>query len=168
MTKRMQKRAMVFDNEQYDGEWPPENAAECVAWFSRKLEYIPEEHRATAKIEIDSVGGYEGEHYARIQIYYDRPETDDEMAERETYERRYQEEVVAKELQTLAALKAKYKLGDKSAPYTEHHIWCNFWGTPVETCRQCKGLYNEYPMNGMSGDELQQKYFPNVIKREGT
>lgn len=59
-------------------------------------------------------------------------------------------------------------LGDKSAPYTEHHIWCNFWGTPVETCWQCKGLYKEYPMDGMSGDELQQKYFPNVIKREGT
>lgn len=107
---RKQKRVVVFDQEMYDGEWPPENAVECVAWFSRKLAYIPEEHRASAKIEINSVGGYEGDHYPRIQIYYDRPEMDDEMAAREEFERRYQEEQRAKELHTLAMLKAKYNL----------------------------------------------------------
>lgn len=105
---KKQTRVTVFDKEQYDGEWPPEDAAECVAWFADKLEAIPPEHRATAKIEIDSAGGYEGSHYGHIAIYYYRLETDDEMADREADERRRQERQTAQELQTLAALQAKY------------------------------------------------------------
>ena len=38
-----------------------------------------------------SVSGYEDSHYARIEIYYDRPETDDKMAARDAEERRRQE-----------------------------------------------------------------------------
>jgi hypothetical protein len=49
-----------------------------------------------------------------------------------------------------------------------HHIWCNFWNGPVETCVLCKGLYERYPMDGMSPDELQKKHFPDAIKRDGT
>ena len=45
-----------------------------------------------------------------------------------------------------------------------HHIWCNFWSTPISTCKQCKGLYRDYPMGNMSEDDLQKKYFPSVIK----
>lgn len=105
---RKQTRVTVFDKEQYDGEWPPTDATECVAWFAGKLETIPPEYRATAKVEIESVASYEDSHYARIVIRYDRPETDDEMEDREAEELRRQEAQKAQELRTLAALKAKY------------------------------------------------------------
>ena len=105
---RKQNRIVVFDQEQYDGEWPPENAMECVAWFAAKIAEIPNKYKTTAKIEIESVSSYEDSHYARIEIYYDRPETDEEMSEREAEERRRQEAQIAKELRTLAELQAKY------------------------------------------------------------
>lgn len=98
----------VFDKEQYDSGWPPTDATECVAWFAVKLAEIPAEYRAGAKIYIDSRSSYEDSSYARIEIYYDRPETDDEMAAREAEERRRQEAQKAQEIRTLAALKAKY------------------------------------------------------------
>lgn len=103
-----QTRVTVFDKEQYDGEWPPTDMTECVAWFAGKLETIPSEYRATAKVEIESVSVYEDSHYARIEIYYDRPENDGEMAAREAEERCRQEAQKEQELRTLAALKAKY------------------------------------------------------------
>lgn len=105
---KQQTRIAVFDEEQYDGEWPPEDAAECVAWFAGKLEAVPAEHRATARIEIDSAGGYEGSHYGRIKIYYIRQETDEETASREKEEQRRQQAQKEHELRTLAELKAKY------------------------------------------------------------
>ena len=46
----------------------------------------------------------------------------------------------------------------------EHHIWCNFFGAPREGCKMCEGLYEHYPMDKLSGDELLEKYFPEVIK----
>ena len=85
---RQQKRVTVFDQEQHDGEWPPTDATEFAAWFAGKLGEIPGEYMASAKIEIDSAGGYEGSHYGHIEIYYDRPETDDEMTSREAGELR--------------------------------------------------------------------------------
>lgn len=106
---RKQTRVTIFDKEQYDGEWPPTDATECVAWFAGKLDAIPAEYRETAKVEIESVASYEDSHYARIVIHYYRPETDDEMASREAQELGCQEAQKARELRTLAALKAKYE-----------------------------------------------------------
>ena len=105
---KQQTRVTVFDKEQYDGEWPPEDATECVAWFAGKLEAIPPEHRATAKIVIDSAGGYDGSHYGHIEIYYMRQETDEEMASREKAEQRRQQKQKESDLRMLAELKAKY------------------------------------------------------------
>lgn len=105
---RKQARVTVFDKEQYDGEWPPTDATEYVAWFAGKLETIPPEYLATATVEIESVSSYEDNHYVRIAICYDRPETDDEMSAREANERSRQEAQKAQELRTLAALKEKY------------------------------------------------------------
>lgn len=50
----------------------------------------------------------------------------------------------------------------------QHHIWCNYWTRPIETCKMCKGLYEKYPMDNKSPDELIKEHFPNVIVREGT
>ena len=105
---RKQKRVTLFNQEQYDGDWPPCNATEFVAWFAEKLGEIPAEYRKAAIIDIGSSACYDCS-TANIEIYYDRHETDDEMTGRETEELRRKEAQKAHELQTLAALKAKYE-----------------------------------------------------------
>jgi hypothetical protein len=42
----------------------------------------------------------------------------------------------------------------KNEEIERHHIWCNYWGTPVEICKQCKGLKEKYPEDGLTLDEL--------------
>ncbi len=49
--------------------------------------------------------------------------------------------------------------------YGQHHIWCNWPFVPVAECRYCKGLLKDYPMDGMSGEELMKKYFPDNVRR---
>ncbi len=105
---RREKRVIVFEEEKYDGDWPPDDAAGYIAWFVEKLNSIPEEYRANATIEIGSRRSYEDISFATLEIYYTRPETDSEMAARKAEERRRQEAAKAEELRTLAALKAKY------------------------------------------------------------
>lgn len=68
----------LFAQEQYDGEWMPDDLMGAVAWLQAFLDQMPVEYRDTAEIEISSVGGYEGEHSASIQISYRRPPTDAE------------------------------------------------------------------------------------------
>ncbi len=106
---RKQKRVDVFNKEKYDGAWPPLGATEFVAWFARKLGEIPSEYWASANIEIDSRSVCEGSSYASIEIYYVRPETDEEMAFRESEELFIKEAQKKRELRTLADLKAKYE-----------------------------------------------------------
>src|SRR3989442_328148 len=76
------ERVVVFDNERYDGEWPPQNGPRFVAWFQARLDSVPEEFRGNVQIEVGSVSGYEDSHYARIEIYYDRPPTEAEVRAR--------------------------------------------------------------------------------------
>lgn len=45
-----------------------------------------------------------------------------------------------------------------------HHVWCNFWTRPVETCTMCAGLRKDYPED-CSEDELMMRHFPDNIKR---
>ena len=102
----------VFDKEQYNGEWPPEDAAGAIAWLSEKVGSIPEAFRSTAKIEFNSVGGYEGSHCAQIEITYTRPETDEEESDRIQAEETRLQRQRASEMDTLARLQAKYGKGE--------------------------------------------------------
>lgn len=49
-----------------------------------------------------------------------------------------------------------------------HHIWCNWFMRPREGCTMCERLYQEYPPEGLTPEELVKKHFPDVIIREGT
>ena len=106
MNTRQIIKVKVFSQESYDEEWPPENAMEYLAWFAAKIASIPEEYRASAKVEIDSVSSYENSSYATIKITYTRPETDAEwagrVAENDARERR-QAERERKEFERLRA-----------------------------------------------------------------
>jgi hypothetical protein len=44
-----------------------------------------------------------------------------------------------------------------------HHIFCNYWATPVETCRLCKRLNRDYPP--VEEKDLVEFYFPDVEVR---
>jgi len=46
---------VIFEQEEHDGEWPEENAAKFIKWFSDKVNTIPIEYRDSAKIELDSM-----------------------------------------------------------------------------------------------------------------
>lgn len=51
-------------------------------WLDKQIASIPAKLRPSARIKIDSIGGYEGEHHAEIEITYTRSETKEEIAER--------------------------------------------------------------------------------------
>lgn len=97
----------VFEQEQYDGEWPPENAISAIAWLQEKIDSIPAVFRANAKIEIDGVTCYDSG-YAKITISYTRPETDEEESERQNAENLRAAQQRQRDLKQLAELQAKY------------------------------------------------------------
>lgn len=60
-------------------------------------------------------------------------------------------------------------MSDPYKPFGGHHIWCNFsMAGPPETCTQCKGLKEKYPMSAEdpAGDALLTKHFPDAIPRK--
>lgn len=68
---------------------------------------IPPEYRDAARCGIDSESGYEGSHYANIEVTYSRPETDEEWEARKAdVHRRLANQTAAKREQ-LARLKAE-------------------------------------------------------------
>ena len=79
-----------------------------IAYLTDVLNAIPAEYRDTARLEIDSVGGYGGEHHAEVAVYYERPETDEELAERKAEAKASKAAEEERERRTLAALQAKY------------------------------------------------------------
>lgn len=95
----------IIDNNNYEND----KVVDFIEFLQETLESIPPEYRSNAEIDIDSVGGWEGEHHSELTITYSRPETDAEMQERlASYEReRLQRE--NNERGALAALKAKYE-----------------------------------------------------------
>ena len=89
--------------EQYDSEWPPEDAAGLMAWFQERINEVPLEHQETLRIELGS-----DNNCTTIEIIYARMETDEEEAAREQYVAEEAERRRVKELRTLAELQAKY------------------------------------------------------------
>ena len=98
----------LFNQERYDGEWMPEKLTEAIAWLQKFLEQVPEECHQAASIEIGSTGGYEGDHYATIEISYERPPTAEEKQERLNKEQRDQVAQEANERRAYERLKTKY------------------------------------------------------------
>lgn len=102
------KYIAIFNQGEYDGEWPPEDAKEFFAFFASKISEIPEQYRDNAIINISSVSGYEGYSCAHIEIAYKRLETDQEEQIREGQEQAREDSVRRRELNELSKLKAKY------------------------------------------------------------
>ena len=70
------------DNWDDSSDWPPEKPEGFLEWFKNKFDEIPDEYkdRACVFLSGDTING---EPYATLNIYYNRPETDDETKTRE-------------------------------------------------------------------------------------
>jgi hypothetical protein len=98
----MLKRVTVFCGKEDDENWPPLKATDFIKWFSDKVSQIPAEYRESAKIGIYSFEQLE------IDIYCDRPETQEEARIRLREEEAQKHCIEEQELETLRRLKEKY------------------------------------------------------------
>jgi len=103
------KTIVIFNKEQYDGEWPEENAVEFINWFSDKVNNIPSEYRDKAIIELDSVLSYESSSYVNIEISYVRPETPEEEKNRMDAKNNSNKILEKRDRKQLSILKDKYE-----------------------------------------------------------
>lgn len=60
--------------------------ADWQGWLKKQFDMAPPEYRDSAVLEIESVGGYEGEHHTEATLYYYRPETEAERDSRHSRE----------------------------------------------------------------------------------
>lgn len=108
------KTVYVFDGL---NPWPPEDAAGFIGWFQEQLAKIPPVFSSTARIEIDvsEFNDHDSSPDPGIRITYTRLETDEEESKREAREAYEAGAQRARELKTLADLKAKYEPAGDSA-----------------------------------------------------
>ena len=109
MSKHREVCVTVFERERYDGEWPPEDEAGFLAWFTDKFSEVPKEFRGSLTVRIDSHSGYSGSHNPGIEIEYTRPETDEELAKREAQEQRASQDALNVAYSEYVKLKAKFE-----------------------------------------------------------
>lgn len=106
----MDTRVTVVDHEQFDdGPFKFNGTLDEVIFSLTNIQAsIPEQYRATATCEINSVLSYEDSTYANIKVTYVRPETDEECKAREEMERRQRDFAVRHEREQYERLKAKF------------------------------------------------------------
>ena len=104
----MEVTVEVFNQEQYDGEWIPPTLVAAIAWLQEKLEQIPPEFRANARIEVEGVSSYDSS-YANILIDYMRPATESEIQEKQNKDAERKRQIEEREQAELERLQSKYK-----------------------------------------------------------
>jgi GTP cyclohydrolase II len=98
----------VFDSEKSDSGSVSEYLNSFIESMHSAEQKIPEEYRATARIDFEVVETYGG-NFTRIAIWYTRPETDDEHLARIKKENKTQKAFEDQELRTYLRLKKKYE-----------------------------------------------------------
>ena len=99
----------VYGSLRGDGDYEDDRVVDIIAWLQGLLEEsIPAEYRDSAHIKIYSVGGWEDEHHAEVDVYYLRHETDEELAARFKQERAKEDLDERRERQDLERLQKKY------------------------------------------------------------
>lgn len=104
----------VFETEIFGSmlkrdRYAPDPLLEVREWVDDLLKKIPQEYQESARLEIDSVGGYEGEHHAEATVFYLRPENDQEMKARIADEDDDRLRRERDEREILERLKSKYE-----------------------------------------------------------
>jgi hypothetical protein len=99
---------VVDEAEKYYDGWIPEQPEEALAWLADRVAEIPKEFMHNAYIWFSTSCDYDGEGVPIVRIFYERPETEEEITARLNREKRVRDALEAQERQTLAALQAKY------------------------------------------------------------
>ena len=76
----------VFSSESYLGDKVPSKLEEAIKFFQEKLKSIPEEYRKDTILNIEGYDEYDCA-YARVEIYYHRPPTPQEVTDRQEAEK---------------------------------------------------------------------------------
>lgn len=78
-------------------------------WVEQLIAFIPKDLIQSARLEIYSEEGYEqGDHSEFVRVYYERPETDEEMADRLYKTNEYEQIARERDLAKLRELQKKY------------------------------------------------------------
>lgn len=109
MTKvkaRERVREVVYSEDYFiwDG-----SVDKLVEQFETWRQLAPTDHQDEVQIEFEPEGGYEGSCAVTVKVFYMRDETDIEQEARESYRRRYNEDVLVRERATYEALKLKFE-----------------------------------------------------------
>lgn len=105
MTGRASLRVVVHEWD--EGFEVP--ATDFIRQMSDLLETVPPEFRAGTIVEFDRHGSDHDYAAGEISMYYSRPETDEEMQEREKRAKERSRRAEATERAELARLKAKFE-----------------------------------------------------------
>lgn len=108
---KQEKTVLLFSGGEYSTTRPPEDAQGFLSWFADKVAQAPTEFRDSVKIGL-LVGECYGAPALEINIYYVRPETDEEENHREFVEAQKAAQRKELDLQMLADLQAKYGSGE--------------------------------------------------------
>jgi hypothetical protein len=109
MSERRTVTVTLFTSDRDgDDSKVPDRLLGIPAWIAGFIEQIPEEFRESAVFEFGSDGDYDSPH-EQISIWYKRPETDAEIAEREATALQYERRREAEERASYEALRRKFE-----------------------------------------------------------
>ena len=113
MEKRKSVRMTVLEKSVFgsfsSAEYSHDSVVDVIAWLQSCLAATPAEYRSSLRLSVDSVGEYEGDHHTALEIYYSRPETDEEMQTRKMLEAISDAEADSRERRQYEALKRKFE-----------------------------------------------------------
>jgi hypothetical protein len=104
----MNKKVTVFGDDYF---YAPEDAKGFMEFWQKKLDLIPKEFIESAAIDIEPVDNY-GSPGIEVEIYYYRPETNEEIEERERQENMAMESRLKRDRASYLQLKARLGITD--------------------------------------------------------
>ena len=102
------RRVVVEEVEEMTTRWPTGRVSDFKQWLDERLARVPIEYQPNVKIQI-AHDISDDEPFSYLQIYYERPETEQEQAERERLATRIRTAREEKEFQLFLTLKKKYE-----------------------------------------------------------
>jgi hypothetical protein len=107
---RKTKNVVLNCEDEFGPEWNwmPKRLVNLVPWIEKYLELVPEEYRDSATFETVSFRDSRRDYWLNVKVYFQRPETDEEMRARLADEDVQKLEQQRAERQMLEDLKEKF------------------------------------------------------------
>lgn len=112
MTERKQVEREADSRDADDGSPHRWTIADFRKWLDEAATKVPPEHRGSTYVELRASGDYAT---AYLEIAFVRPENDAEFAERDEWQRRYEDEKEERDRREFARLTAKYVHSGRNA-----------------------------------------------------